>query len=269
VGGHAPRLDRPRRLAILPRRDGTMSKVALFAIGGILAGIGWFLLGGCTTADTRDEEGDPIDSVEIPYPIRLSDLWLPMEGGYHYRYQHVEYGDKAEPVLVRQDESLRQSSVGEGYFGWFANDADSGPLLWRRRGGAAESTGIYITGRFIGDSLAPAAPELWIPDEPKNWKQPWRAGDRELVFLDVETTTLLPAWESHIRMRSFPVDIQTGRLRVPTSTLRETRGEVATYYTLVRGLGVVAYQRLVDGRLESTGRLVEVFTGGIFEVNPR
>jgi hypothetical protein len=204
----------------------------------------------CTTNDAKNDESNPNITVNDPYPIRLSDLILPMEGQPTYLFHHVEYGDSVNSILLTATSSMHFTYTDSGFFAWETDYSHHGPLLMRRQTGPADSLGLYIAGTFVDSIKTFQQAEMWLPDHPENWKAGWKVGNREVTVAALDTSILLPIPEGS---GVYSRDPSTGRYWVQVTLIREVEDSVTTIYSFARGIGMVAYQRSRAGKLQSTG----------------
>lgn len=230
--------------------------LALLICGGALLGLG---AGGCVSADSDGKrDSTQNNTVEDPYPVTVSDKLFPFEARTQNGYRLVEYDSVGKAILTRDPAWQKFILLQNPRFGWSLDGDSNGPLLTRRRGGVVESIGVYSAGSFTGDSLDQQQEQLWFPEFPGNWTgKSWRVGNREMTVVNADTGLWLPMKENS---RGYAREIETGRYRVPVAIFRETDGEVITDYSFSRGVGLVAFQRRVNGKLASSGLLNESFS---------
>lgn len=229
-----------------------MATASLFAA---LTGFSFTMLSGCLTADS-DLTHSPNDSTIKPIPDSWSRTSMPIEFLGDYQYRHVDYTEQGQALVFETGYRLRITEVG-GYFGWRFNVDSTGLLLRRVDDGPVEQRGIHIAGTWRGDSLYPDSSRLWLPDDVSSPREPWVVYGRTLSVHARDTVLYLPGSPSSKAWYQDPV---TGRVRVNARVIREVAGETTTYYALVAGIGLLAYERRVGGNLASTGALQIAFS---------
>ncbi len=218
-----------------------------------------FGFNGCLSAD-EDGKQDSTQYSDItdPYPLTVSDKLFPFEARTQNGYRLVEYDTTGKAILTRDPAWQKFLLLQSPHFGWSQDSSSTGTLLTRRQGGVVESIGVYLAGAFTGDSLDRQQEQLWFPEFPVPWiGKTWRLGNREMTVVSADTGLWLPM---EANARGYLHEAETGRFRVPVAIFRETRGEVITDYAFTRGIGLVLFQRRVNGKLSSSGLLNESFS---------
>jgi hypothetical protein len=191
------------------------------------------------------------------FPKPLGEKIIPLENQpIYYGFRYVEMDDKGAVLMRLQSLSLTITPRGKDLYGYAFEEPDHGPLLqWKDGGDNRDSAGIYIVGNFrdTANFIDSTPPVLWLPQLPKPGVS-WRTDSlhrMELVNGDtiLETETLFLN-DGVKRLIAF------GFQRHSTVLFRETAGDTVTYYHFGRGVGLMAFERSVLGRLLASGTLV-------------
>ena len=218
----------------------------------IFAGVaGAALMCACNMADTK---GGATETANDLFPKPLGVAILPLEQEFWSTFRYVEF-DAAGAVFMRQDLRLRVVPKAGKLYGYSFEDTSRGTLLaFRDFGGNRDSAGIYIVGHFHDSVMVLDSQEvLWLPQVPKantSWfTEPGRKNELAAMDTAIWTDVLFP-YEN-----DPAAPVRHGFQRQPTVLFKETMGDTLTYYHFRRGVGCVAFERSVAGKLLATGTI--------------
>ncbi len=220
----------------------------------LAAGAAFAALSGCMAMDAKDASGTSNDLFPKPLGVAI----IPLEQEFWSSFRYVEF-DTTGGVFMRQELALHVAPKGKGIYGYAFEDTSRGILVaFRDFGGNRDSAGIYIVGRYHDTTMILDSQEvLWLPQVPKagaSWyTEPGRK--TELVSLDTAIwTETLFAYEN-----DPAAPVRLGFQRQPTLLFKETKDDTLTYYHFRRGVGCVAFERSVAGKLLASGSIISFY----------
>jgi hypothetical protein len=216
---------------------------------GVLAVVS-LLLAGCLTADMQEDKA----GVDL-FPKPLGEKVIPLEDQSTFSSFHYVEMDEDGKVLIRQNPlTLAITKRGKNLYGYAFENPNKGHLLiWKDGGANRDSAGVYIIGHFE-DSInyLDSVPVLWLPQIPHlgvKWKLD-SLREMELVSSDTAlfTEVLFTYGEA-----AEKAPIANGLQKHSTLLFKETAGDTLTYYHFSRGVGCLAFERGVKGKLLAAG----------------
>jgi hypothetical protein len=218
----------------------------------LLAILAAFFLG-CMANENEAEKPDftPHDSLQF-VPVSARNSYLPIEIQGEYGFRHLDFNDKGEGTLLGNGYRLHVEKKSEGLYGWSFNDEFTGILLRRKTMAPIDSSGIYIVGSFVDDSLTLGREELWIPQILSGGTKTWEAYGRRMTLVSGDSVLWLPCG---LDPRQRKVDPYTGRVRIEAAIVREDWNGITTFYAFAEGIGLVAYEQKIGDTLLAMGTI--------------
>jgi hypothetical protein len=195
------------------------------------------------------------------FPKPLGEKIIPLEEQSTFSsFRYVEM-DASGAILMRQKALiLAITKRGNNIYGYAFEDPKIGHLLlWKDGAGNRDSAGIYITGTFRDSAnFLDSNPVLWLPQMPRLGVK-WALDSlRSMELISADTALFTETL--------FPYSLSTGSeparfgfQRHATLLFKETAGDTLTYYHFSRGVGCLAFERSVQGRLLAAGTITSFY----------
>ena len=210
------------------------------------------ILTGCMSLDSEKNGNDPFPKPIGPKIIPLED------NGFFATYRYVEFDSVGRLVMrleaLRLDVRRRAPDV-YGYA--FESDSQGILLRWMDAGPTGsnrDSAGVYIVGAFKGaEDFYDSVPVYWLPQFPKAGTS-WQVGSRMVELVHPDTAY----FSDLILKEDAAAPVRYGFQRHPTVLIKEREGDTLTHYHFRRGVGCLAFERTVGGRLRAAGTITSV-----------